>query len=36
MLNDLVAIRDKRPMTHPKLAILKLADNWEDRSKVAQ
>ena len=36
MLDDLVALCDERPMTHPKPAIPKLTDIWEERSKVAR
>ena len=36
MLDDLVALHGERPITHPRSTILKLADIWEERSKVTQ
>jgi hypothetical protein len=36
LLDDLVALHDKRSMTHPRSIILKLTDIWEERSKVAR
>jgi hypothetical protein len=35
LLDDLVALRNERPMTYPRSAVLKLTDIWEERSKVA-